>query len=183
MRNPSAPGEAPKTPPAAELETIKLEKKAEIEELVVGLLPRVPKGDDQYIPVTVVPYDETPLAEIESPTLAATTFDWFAENWQTLGLFGLALFGVVLLRGMIRSAAQALPPTPVETKDQRASAAEALEQEEIAISQAEEETAANTLKKRFQSTGRGLRDELTELVREDPDAAASVLKLWISNAA
>jgi flagellar M-ring protein FliF len=183
MRNPAAPGEDPKTPPAAELETIKLEKKAEIEELVVGLLPRVPKGDDKYIPVKVVPYDETPVAEIESPTLAATTFDWFAENWQTLGLFGLALFGAVLLRGMIRSAAQALPATPVETKDQRATAAEALEQEELALSDGEEETAANTLKKRFQSTGRGLRDELTELVREDPDAAASVLKLWISNAA
>ena len=84
---------------------------------------------------------------------------------------------------MIRSAAQALPATPIEMKDQRASAAEALEQEEEAISDGEEETAANTLKKRFQSTGRGLRDELTELVREDPDAAASVLKLWISNAA
>jgi flagellar biosynthesis/type III secretory pathway M-ring protein FliF/YscJ len=32
------------------------------------------------------------------------------------------------------------------------------------------------------SRGPSLKDELAELVREDPDAAASILRNWISNA-
>ena len=42
---------------------------------------------------------------------------------------------------------------------------------------------ANSLKSRFKTTSRSLRDELTELVREDPGAAASVLHIWIGDAA
>ena len=45
----------------------------------------------------------------------------------------------------------------------------------------EDDDELNSL--RFSSSGRSLRDELTELVREDPDAAASVLQNWISEAA
>lgn len=184
INNPPAPGEARKTPPVDQLKLIEAATIKEIEETVIALLPPPPKGDDRYKPVKVVTYVETPLAEIESPSLAANSLDWFADNWQTLGLFALAAFGVVFLRGMIRSAAQSVPSNPnIEAKDHRDSLAAELEEEEQAASQEPAETAANTLKKRFQSSGRGLRDELTELVREDPDAAASVLKLWISNAA
>jgi flagellar biosynthesis/type III secretory pathway M-ring protein FliF/YscJ len=32
---------------------------------------------------------------------------------------------------------------------------------------------------RFNKTGRSLRDELSDLVQEDPDAAANILKSWI----
>jgi flagellar M-ring protein FliF len=183
MRNPAAPGEDPKSPPADQLKLIEAEKFKEIEDSVQGLLPLPPKGDDRYLGVRVVSYDETPQAEIVEPTLAENSLAWFSDNWQTLGLFGLAVFGVVFLRGMVRSAAAVAPALPPDVKESRASQAAEMEQEELQLSQESEDLTANTLKKKFQSTGRGLRDELTELVREDPDAAASVLKLWIGNAA
>lgn len=41
----------------------------------------------------------------------------------------------------------------------------------------------NSLRGRSSSKGRSLRDELTELVRDDPDAAANVLQNWITEAA
>jgi flagellar M-ring protein FliF len=183
MRNPPASGEAAKTPPADQLKRIEEEKIKEIEEAVIGLLPPPPKGDDRYKPVKVVSYDETPLAEIEPPNSTAKALDWLAENWQTLGLFALAAFGVVFLRGMIRSANQAVPVTQVaDAKDSRTNIAEDPGHTEPAAIK-EPAAAANVLKKRFQGSGRGLREELAELVREDPDAAANVLKLWISNAA
>ena len=39
------------------------------------------------------------------------------------------------------------------------------------------------LQRRTSSTGGSLRDELTTMVREDPDAAANVLRNWIGDAA
>ncbi|HAN96461.1 MAG TPA: hypothetical protein DCQ98_03050, partial [Planctomycetaceae bacterium] len=38
-------------------------------------------------------------------------------------------------------------------------------------------------KRRFDGDGPSLRDELTELIQDDPDAAVSVLKQWIGEAA
>jgi flagellar M-ring protein FliF len=180
MRNPTPPGETPKTPPPDQLKLIESEKITEIQNAVVALLPRVPKGDDMWIPVKVTTYEETPMGEIEPPTVGESAFAWFAENWQTLGLFALAAFGVVFLRGMVRSA-QVVDPT-VGSERQVAHASTPEVQGPSAPAE-QLESPANTLKRKFQSTGRSLREELAELVREDPDAAANVLKLWISDAA
>jgi flagellar M-ring protein FliF len=39
------------------------------------------------------------------------------------------------------------------------------------------------LRRRFQSSGPDLRSELQEIVRENPDAAANILRSWIGEAA
>jgi flagellar M-ring protein FliF len=181
LRNPTAAGEDPKVPPPDQLKQIETEKLREIEEAVVLLLPRVPKGDDQYKPVKVVTYDETPFASPEPPTMAETSTAWFAENWSTVGMFLLAIGGIVFLRSMVQSA-QSNAVKSAEAA--REAAMEALAKEQERATAAVAEDAVNALKrKRFQGSGRGLREELTELVREDPDAAANVLRLWISEAA
>lgn len=182
MKNPTKPGEVPPEPPVAELEQIETKTVKEIEDAVVGLLPRRPIGDDKYLPVKVTPYHDLPIAKTEPPSMAENALGWFFANWQTLGLFGLAAFGVVMLRGMVRAAQVNVPP-PADASFDRSSQAAELEAEEQATSNADLTESASTLKRRFQTTGRSLRDELTDLVREDPDAAANVLKLWISDAA
>lgn len=183
MKNPTKPGAPPADPPTAELEQIETKTVKEIEDAVVGLLPRPPVGDSEYLPVKVIPYHDLPIAKTEPPSLADHAFSWFFANWQTMGLFGLAVFGVVFLRGMVRAAQVNVPP-PAASIEDRFSQKEELEEEEKAASNNElMETSASTLKRRFQTSGRSLRDELTDLVREDPDAAANVLKLWISDAA
>jgi flagellar M-ring protein FliF len=47
----------------------------------------------------------------------------------------------------------------------------------------EDSAPAPVLKRRFRSTGPTLRDELTSMVKEDPDTAANVLRNWIGDAA
>jgi flagellar biosynthesis/type III secretory pathway M-ring protein FliF/YscJ len=39
------------------------------------------------------------------------------------------------------------------------------------------------LKARFQTTGPDLKSELHEIVKENPDAAATILRAWIGEAA
>ena len=135
-----------------------------------------------YKPVRVIPYDDFAVAELEAPTMADKASHWLADNWQTLGLFGLAGFGVLFLRSMVKSA-QTPPPTSMASHSDREAEVAALSAAEQEAAEESSEVMANSLKRKFQAGGRSLRDELTELVREDPDAAANVLKLWISDAA
>jgi hypothetical protein len=183
QRNPPAEGEDPKTPDRNELQPIEQEVKNDIESAVIPLLPRVAQGEDPYPRVVVVPYTETPPAVPAGPPVTSTAVHWLSMNWQTLGMFGMALVGVIVLRGMVRSA-QTAPG------DARSSAADIVPAERLAGLASDdadhedetgddEDTLANSLKARFKTTSRSLRDELTELVREDPGAAASVLQNWI----
>ncbi|HEX5106725.1 MAG TPA: hypothetical protein VFV87_23050, partial [Pirellulaceae bacterium] len=49
--------------------------------------------------------------------------------------------------------------------------------------ESEELEPAKVLRRRFQSTGPDLRAELQEIVKENPDAAANILRAWIGEAA
>ena len=101
------------------------------------------------------------------------TMAWFGEYWSTLGMIGLALFSLVILRTMVR----ATPPGPETTG---APATLPLHGTEGAGESAEE--AALKRLGRFTGSGPSLRDELSELVQEDPDTAANILRNWIGNA-
>jgi flagellar M-ring protein FliF len=47
----------------------------------------------------------------------------------------------------------------------------------------DEHEPAAVLRKRFEASGPDLKTELRDLVKENPDAAANVLKIWIGDAA
>lgn len=177
-RNPAVPGEDPQEPPAMELKTIEKEIVTEIESAVNTILPQVAQGENPFPRVAVVPYTETPLPIPAGPSVADTALQWLSTNWQTIGLFVLAIAGILVLRGMIRSAHTA--PLAAEENTPVANLATFTAEES---DEEEEDDFTNSLKARFQTSGRSLRDELTELVREDPDAAASVLQNWIGDAA
>jgi flagellar M-ring protein FliF len=182
--HPPAKGETAKTPTDAELEQIEKQTIRSIQEIVRGVLPQPKKSDDPYEPITVVAYTELPGPAFEEPAFAKTAGAWFAENWQTLGMFGLAAFGVIFLRGMIR-ASQVVPHREPHSAAEHVADATHQHAEGTGTTSPEPdgEVVASSLKRHFQSSGRSLRDELTDLVREDPDAAANILKLWISDAA
>jgi flagellar M-ring protein FliF len=181
QRNPAVEGEDPKTPDLGELRAIETEVKTDIESAVTPLLPRVAQGEDPYPRVQVVSYTETPPPVPAAPPVTSTAMQWLSMNWQTLGMFGMALVGVFVLRGMVRSA-------QTNPDDFASSPADILPAERLAglattdagdAGEDDGDMLANSLKARFNTTSRSLRDELTELVREDPGAAASVLQNWI----
>jgi flagellar M-ring protein FliF len=77
---------------------------------------------------------------------------------------------------MIRSATATAP----EHQQQALSPLNVNEEEE---QEEEEELPVITLNRRSDQSGMSLRQELISMVREDPDAAASVLRTWIGDAA
>jgi flagellar biosynthesis/type III secretory pathway M-ring protein FliF/YscJ len=86
-----------------------------------------------------------------------------------VGILLVAGFSLLMLRSMI-----AAGPTERQSL-------ELFRREEGGSEEPDREAAASVANRlsRFAKTGRSLRDELSELVEEDPDAAANILKAWI----
>jgi flagellar M-ring protein FliF len=145
----------------------------QIEEQIANTLPPLEAGEDKFPLVEVGTYEDIPIEEPEPPSIATIAFTWFSDNWKTLGLFGIGVISLFILRSMLK--APAFQP-PVQ-----APAAEISEAEEEDEEMEEEPQAM--LNRKAQPSGISLREELISMVREDPDAAANVLRTWIGDAA
>ncbi len=176
-RNPAEPGAQPKTPTAADLDKICTEEIAKIRKSVAVLLPAAPGVTDPNELVTVTEFQSITPAPLAEPQLTDQLIDWLVQSWSTLGLIFLGLASLVMLRSMVRAA-------PVEARVPMAAPAQAAAEEKPAEEEAAEtpEAAKARRLKRFAADGMSLRDELSQLVAEDPDAAANILRTWIGNA-
>jgi flagellar M-ring protein FliF len=173
-RNPPPDGQPQQPPDPQALANI---EKDEIKRIQDHVVPLIPKPSDVLDPtplVTVTRFTTIPEAAIPAPGVASQAMGWFGENWQTLGLVGLVAASLLMVRSIVRTA-------PPESKGLEiplpatAPAAEDKPKTEVAG-----ETAKSRLKRRATS-GRSLRDDLTDMVREDPDTAANILRGWIGS--
>jgi len=179
-RNPQPADKPAKPPDQAELATIEAEIKQRLKETVRNLLPDVDKGTNPYPHIVVETYTDTPKTAVAPPTLAKTAGSWLADNWQTLAMVGVGLVSLLMLRGMVRSTGGA----PASANVAAANAESA--PPNLTIHQPpndEEPEPVRALKSRFRSTGPDLKTELHEIVKENPDAAATILRSWIGEAA
>jgi flagellar M-ring protein FliF len=177
-RNPPPPGEASKKPTYKDLTAIKEEKVKEIQEHVAQLIPLPNVAAPNPIPlVKVTVFDKLPGEQASEPGVSDHVLGWLGDHWSTLGTGMLGLVSLVMLRSMVRSspAAESLPaaiPPAIERE----------ETHDATPSSEPKQTAASRLKRR-EKGGPSLREELVEIVREDPDAAANVLRSWINSGA
>ncbi len=89
---------------------------------------------------------------------------------------------------MLRSLVKNVPVAPVQRtsnfEENETPAITAAANEAARVAGTDDKQSAPPHKKlaRRAKSGGNLRDELVEIVREDPDMAANILKSWISNA-
>ena len=176
------PGKEPGKPDKTALETIAQEETTKIRKHVAGVLPAVEGTADPTELVTVTTFQDLKSAEPVGPTVAKQALSWFGEYWSTLGVIGVALISLVMLRSLARSAppssspASSMSPMPSAPRVAAGTSGGSDESRE-----ADPEVAAQSRLRRFQGGGKSLRDELSELVTEDPDVAANILKSWIGH--
>jgi flagellar M-ring protein FliF len=145
---------------------------------VRNLLPDFDRGTNPWPHIAVETYMDLPRAAPPPPTLADTATTWLADNWQTLAVVGVGLLSLVMLRSMVRS--------PAKTGPAPAAASSGPSQPRLAVMEQavdEEPEPVKVLKTRFQTSGPDLKNELQEIVKENPDAAAAILRSWIGEAA
>ncbi len=193
-QNRPEPGQPAKSPTAADLEQVQTQKVTDIRSCVANLLPRPAGATDlthfdptQLVKVTV--FQDIKPAEIPPIPFRDNVLDWLNQYWTTLGLIGLAMVSLVMLRSMVR----AIPAAgEAAIANSRAGVAAGANGRGSLVSpgghagattsepeEAEEERAAPPKTRRFAVAGGSLKDELSELVSTDPDTAANILRNWI----
>jgi len=185
-QHPAAPGTEPKKPTANDLATIEADEKKKIQEFVSQLIPLPPRVVDgapiEVTPmVSVMTFQHIASAPILPPSVAEKGLSWLSQYWSTLGTIGLGMVSLMMLRSMVRAvpAAESSRSAPAAAAN-AASPSQAFENDDKS-SPADVQEAAVKLKRRVKS-GPSMRDELVEIVRDDPDAAANILRSWIGGA-
>jgi flagellar M-ring protein FliF len=105
---------------------------------------------------------------IPEASLTENAVAWLGQSWSTLGLIGLGFFSLLMIRSMVKSSP----------------ASEAGEAVAVEANGSDGETASGEPQRkltRFGTSGKSLKEELSELVAEDPDTAAVILRNWIGN--
>jgi flagellar M-ring protein FliF len=163
-----------KKPPQAELDQIRTQEIKKIQDAILPLLLPYNEGEtDMTKALSVVEFPDIPPEQLPEPGIPELVTGWLVENWRMLGLIVLALASLVMLRSMVRSVPA--PEEPARTPAAQAAGQTAAEPAK------REETAAERRLKRLSGSGPTLRDELSQLVSEDPEAAANILRTWIGN--
>ena len=103
---------------------------------------------------------------------------WFSDNWRTLTMILMGSVSLLMLRNFVQSSAAATPTAAPDSANTARTTDDSNADDDV-----DHEDDINSLKNRFQQSGPSLRQELVEVVREDPDSAANVLRTWIENAA
>ncbi len=178
-------GEDPTQPLPTDINTTLEVYKKDVEDSVkAAVVPLLPKELAQYnLSDVVVSFFETLTpVPIDEPSLASHALVWTSQNFNTLTMGGLILVGLVMLRSLVKglpspdplaaaaSTTLAIAGGPSFTASEKPETGEEEEEED-------EERPRLRLKK-----GTSLRDELTAIVKEDPESAAAILRTWISNA-
>ncbi len=161
------------------LDALKLTVTKDIENAVIPLLPKE-LAKSVLSNVKVVYFKTLTPESIEGPTTATQALGWASKNFNTMTMAVVALVSLMMLRSMVKSIPAAEPAAAI------GGATLALDTVEGSSSQAagdtdEDETGGKRPRLRLKK-GDSLKDDLVEIVREDPDAAAAILRSWIGNA-
>jgi flagellar M-ring protein FliF len=172
-RNP----DATTTPKPEDLKPVEDDVVASIQNIVEPLLRlQATKIQDNYKYSSVEVLDTLPAPVIEPPSMASHAMAWAGRSWNTLAMLGVAVFSLMVLRGVVKSSppgdnpAAAGPALTLHADDSTSSATGNTEEPV-------DDRPRLRLKK-----GKSLKDDLVEIVREDPDAAADILRSWIGKA-
>jgi flagellar M-ring protein FliF len=167
------------TPPKPEdLKIIEGQVITKVEDIVEPLVRlQINKGQTTYKYVRVVVLDSLPAPALQPPSAASKALGWFGRYWSTLAMLGVAMFSLLVLRGVVRSGPASVPAGAVA-----ASSGLTLHVEEPAPDGDNDESAEEHRPRLRLKKGKTLKDDLAEIVREDPDAAAEILRSWIGKA-
>jgi flagellar M-ring protein FliF len=183
QRNPAPAGQEQKKPDATALQTIADEELKNIRTAVAALIPdpitTTGTPIDKMSLIDVAAYSPVTSTESIGPSFFDRALDWLAQSWSTVAMIGLGLVSLLMLKSFVKSI-----PAPGQAPSvlQNRIAGEDSDSDEDGAAAAGDpaKPKTRTLQRRL-GTGANLREELIDMVKEDPDAAANVLRNWIGN--
>lgn len=177
-------------PAQTDMDTLFKELENNINLAVAGILPPVAAGDDRFKLVSVYRYTEVPADVIPPPSMTTVVMEFLRESWQTLGLFTIVLAAMGLVFSMSRTKSTAADDP---FKDGFGIALMEKMKENLEITDEEEggqdgddgtEIGPDGKRvRKVEVTGAELKESLSTMIQENPDAAVNLIRTWIGEAA
>jgi flagellar M-ring protein FliF len=167
-------------PKPADLDIVQGKVVPMIEDVVEPLLlVQANKGQNTYKYVHVQVLPSLPVPTIEPPSTTSQALGWVGRYWSTLAMLGVAMFSLLVMRSVVKGGPSGAPATAgaagstlsIEANEPSAPSDEAAEEPT-------DDRPRLRLKK-----GKSVKDDLVQIVHEDPDAAAEILRSWIGKVA
>ncbi len=160
------------TPTAAELDRITAEESAKIQRHVAQLLPAAADTTSPADSVTVTTFQDVPDKEQQATGLGRIALNWISQQWIALGWIALGLAGLLALRSIVRAGVGA------------ARAADADKTATRLVGAARSNAPSSHIppphwRRPAKPAETPLHEELSQLVENDPEKAASILRHWI----
>jgi flagellar M-ring protein FliF len=181
--NPAPAGEEPKEPDAAALASIKSEIIKQVKTQVATLLTQPEGNKDRMDLVTVTDFPEIPVAMPPEPSLAKNALLWLGDYWSVVGMIGLVGVSMLMLRSLIKASPvmeSSTTPKLADVSDESSESTPGGGGSGSSSGGSGGSRPASRLR-RF-TAGPSLRDDISALVRDDPDTAANILRTWIGHA-
>jgi flagellar M-ring protein FliF len=161
---------------------IKLETAASIQAQLIPIMPTGATDEDKLSRVNVTDYPDMPTPEIPPTPLIRTAMAWLAQYWQTIALMGLAGAAIISLRQFAMTASSSNDSEFEKGFDLTLDDASDIDLS--SLSDEENESVVHSLENdsdmpRLRTTGGDVKNDMTALIRENPDAAATLLRNWI----
>lgn len=170
-------------PTPQQLAELKLELDATVRSAVETVAMGVREGDDRKPFVNVYAYPDLPPPEFPEPSMSSTALTWLGQSWSTLALLVVVLLSLGMMFSWVKSQGDATP-------DRKFAEGFGLEVPEnmgdeldIGDDAASGEAGPGRAKPEFSVTGGEMKEDLSTLIKENPDAVVNLLKTWIGDAA
>jgi flagellar M-ring protein FliF len=172
----------PETTPA-ELTNLKTEIDTSVRSAVEGIAVGIREGDDRKPYVNVYAYTDLPLPKLPEPSLAENAVGWLAQSWSTLALIVIVLISMGMMFSWVKSQGDS-------SADKNFAEGFGLQipdnigdELELSSTEGDGEPGAARAKPTFDVSGEEMKEDLSALIKDNPDAVVNLLKTWIGDAA
>lgn len=183
IANPKAKPEEITAPTDQQLTELKTETEATVRATVETVAMGIRVGDDRKPYVTITSFPDMPPPEIPAPSMASTAMAWFGQSWSTLALLVVVLVSLGMMFSWIKSQGET-------DSDRKFAEGFGLEvpsnigdQLDIGNDEQGTEGGRSRNKPEFDVSGGEMKEDLSTLIKENPDAVVNLLKTWIGDAA
>lgn len=185
LANPDKTSAEVPLPDAAELANLESEIDGAVRAAVEGIAIGAQDATTGEPYVKVYRYTDLPLPAFPQPTLAENSLAWLKESWSTLALLAVVLVSLGMMFSWVKSQSLAEDDkkfaegfglqVPQDVGDELELSGDA-DMDDGAL-------AGGRPKPAFDNAGNEMREDLSALIKENPDAAVNLLKTWIGEAA
>ena len=163
-----------------QLQSLESVVEREIKALVAPLLTKE-FAKDNAANVVVTFFESLTPNPVPSPSAASQAFSWASQHFSTISMTFVALCSLVMLRSLVKAIPPSEPTPAISAATLGIETAATAEGGEPLMAEGVELDEGKRPKLKL-NKGPKLTDDLTDIVREDPDAAAAILRSWIGNA-